>query len=371
MTPSHNAETILSVFEGAGYARVEPPLLQPADIFLDLSGEEIRHRLFVTSDSEGRELALRPEFTIPVARAYLASAEAGLARNFSYSGPVFRVRQGEADEFVQSGIESFGRTDTEATDAEIIARAYEAVAAIGETALDIKLGDMGLFNALLAALGLQPIWQRRLKRVFAKGALDAATLAVLAENAPEAMKHAGLLNALEGQDPRAARAFVEDLLQIAGISTVGGRSAGEIAERFLVQASNAAEGALPHEARVALERYALIEGDPDSASMTLRALADDAGLDLDIALDAFDNRAGFMAARGVPLTSVAFSARFGRNLDYYTGAVFEFRRKGDAAGRPLVGGGRYDRLLETLGAAGPVPAVGCAVFIDRLQGEVA
>ena len=371
MTPSRNAETILSVFEGAGYARVEPPLLQPADIFLDLSGEEIRHRLFVTSDSEGRELALRPEFTIPVARAYLASAEAGLAKNFSYSGPVFRVRQGEADEFVQSGIESFGRTDTEATDAEILARAYEAVAAIGETALDIKLGDMGLFNALLAALGLQPIWQRRLKRAFAKGTLDAATLAALAENVPEAMKHAGLLNALEGQDPRAARAFVEDLLQIAGISTVGGRSAGEIAERFLVQASNAAEGALPNEALVALERYALIEGDPDSASVALRALADEAGLDLDAALDAFDNRAGFLAARGVPLHHVAFSARFGRNLDYYTGAVFEFRRKGDAAGRPLVGGGRYDRLLQTLGASGPVPAVGCAVFIDRLQGGAA
>ena len=112
----------------------------------------------------------------------------------------------------------------------------------------------------------------------------------------------------------------------------------------------------------------MIEGDPDQASAALRALADDAQLDLDVALDAFDTRAGFIAARGVLLDQVMFSARFGRNLDYYTGAVFEFRRKGDASGRPLVGGGRYDRLLQTLGASGPVPAVGCAVFIDRLQG---
>lgn len=369
MTPSRNAEIIRLAFESAGYARVEPPLLQPADIFLDLSGEEIRQRLFVTSDSEGRELALRPEFTIPVARAYLASAEAGHQKNFSYSGPVFRVRQGEADEFLQAGIESFGRTDTEATDAEILVRAYEAVAAAGETELDIRLGDMGLFNALLAALGLQPVWQRRLKRAFAKGALDAPTLFALAETVPEAMKHAGLLNALEGQDPRAARAFVEDLLQIAGISTVGGRSAGEIAERFLVQASNATEGALPGEALLVLERYAAIAGDPDKASTALRGLADEAGLDMDAALDAFDTRAGFIAARGMPLKAVSFSARFGRNLDYYTGAVFEFRRKGDATGRPLVGGGRYDRLLQTLGASAPVPAVGCAVFIDRLEGD--
>ena len=371
MTPNRNAETVLSGFERAGYARIEPPILQPADIFLDLSGEEIRHRLFVTSDSEGREWALRPEFTIPVALAYLASADSGKAMNFSYSGPIFRVRQGEADEFVQSGIESFGRMDREATDAEILTRAYEAVVETGETKLDIKLGDMGLFSAFLSALGLQPVWQRRLKRAFAKGALDAATLSSMADTVPEAMKHAGLLNALEGQDPKAARAFVEDLLQIAGISTVGGRSAGEIAERFLGQASNASEGALPSEARRVLEHYSAIEGDPDTASAALRALADDAELDVNAALDAFDTRAGFIAARGVPFNAISYSARFGRNLDYYTGAVFEFRRSGDVTGRPLVGGGRYDRLLQTLGAASPVPAVGCAVFIDRLAGGAA
>jgi len=215
VTPNRNAETVLSVFERAGYARIEPPILQPADIFLDLSGEEIRHRLFVTSDNEGREWALRPEFTIPVALAYLASPQAGKAMNFSYSGPIFRVRQGETDQFVQSGIESFGRMDREATDAEILTRAYEAVVETGETKLDIKLGDMGLFSAFLSALGLQPVWQRRLKRAFAKGALDGAALASMADTVPETMKHAGLLNALEGQDPKAARAFVEDLLQIA------------------------------------------------------------------------------------------------------------------------------------------------------------
>lgn len=371
MTPNRNAETVLSVFKRAGYARLEPPILQPADIFLDLSGEEIRHRLFVTIDSEGHEWALRPEFTIPVALAYLTSPDAGKVMNFSYSGPIFRVRQGEADEFVQSGIESFGRMDREATDAEILTRAYEAVVEAGETKIDIKLGDMGLFSALLSALGLQPVWQRRLKRAFAKGALDTQALSSMVNTAPETMKHAGLLNALEGQDPKAARVFVEDLLQIAGISTVGGRSAAEIAERFLGQASNASEGALPNNARQVLEAYSAIEGDPDTASFALRALADDAQLDLDAALDAFDTRAGFIAARGVPFNEISYSARFGRNLDYYTGVVFEFRRSGDLMGRPLVGGGRYDRLLQTLGATSPVPAVGCAVFIDRLEGGAA
>jgi ATP phosphoribosyltransferase regulatory subunit len=362
------AERIVSVFENAGYRRVDAAILQPADIFLDLSGEEIRHRLYVTSDAEGREWALRPEFTIPAALSYLASPDAGYAANYSYLGPVFRVRQGEADEFLQAGLESFGRHDREAADAEIIARAVEALASAGETRIDIRLGDMGLFNALLQALDLHPVWQRRLRRLFAKGALNKDSLETLAQSVTEATNHAGLLKAVEGQDPKATRAFVEDILQIAGISTVGGRSAGEIAERFLAQASNITEGALPDEALSALAHYAEIDGNPDDAADALRRLMHETGLDLGNAVDAFETRAGFVAARGIPLETVTFSARFGRNLDYYTGAVFEIRKAGDANSRPLVGGGRYDRLTEALGGAA-VPAVGCAVFIDRMTGD--
>ena len=118
-----------------------------------------------------------------------------------------------------------------------------------------------------------------------------------------------------------------------------------------------------------LAKFITIEGDPDSAAEALRALSDDAQLDLDKTLDAFETRAGFYAARGVALSDIFFSARFGRNLDYYTGAVFEIRRKSDQ--RVLVGGGRYDRLLNLLGAPTSIPAVGCAVFIDRLQGGAA
>lgn len=366
-----SAETVLKSLEDANYARIEPGILHPADIFLDLSGEEIRHRLFVTSDSEGKELALRPEYTIPVARAYLASKDAGKVKAYSYCGPIFRVRQGETDEFIQAGIESFGRTDAEAADAEILVRAVDAVKIAGVKDIEIRLGDTGLFNALLDALGLHPVWQRRLRRAFAKGTLDKSALQTLAAVEIDTSEHAGLLNALSGQDPLAARGFVEDLLKIAGISSVGGRSPGEIAERFLAQASNASEGTLPDEALDALTHYVAIEGDPDRAVAQLRKLAKDTKLDLARAFDSFETRTGFIAASGVDVKKLSFSARFGRNLDYYTGGVFEIRRKGDKTGRPIVGGGRYDRLLQILGAKKPVPAVGCAIFIDRIAGGAA
>jgi ATP phosphoribosyltransferase regulatory subunit len=362
------AERILSVFELSGFVRTDPAILQPADIFLDLSGEEIRQRLFLTTDSEGRELTLRPEFTIPVARLYLDSLSAGKPHSYCYSGPVFRTRPGESSEFIQAGIESFGRSDREAADAEIIARALEALQSADAGDVDVRLGDTGLFNALLNALGLAPLWVRKLKRAFAKGILTRETLDELADFVPPTSQHAGLLGTLEGQDPKAARAFVEDLLKIAGISSVGGRSAAEIAERFLSQASNETAGSLTKEARTILARYCDIEGPPDDVSTDLRTLSDDADLKLDPVLDAYDTRIGFIAARGIKPQDLTFSTRFGRNLDYYTGAVFEVRNAGLPESKPIVGGGRYDRLLQSLGAAEPIPAVGCAIFIDRLAG---
>lgn len=362
------ADGILASFAGAGYARIEPEVLQPADVFLDLSGEDIRSRMFVTSDAEGREWALRPEFTIPVARAWLASGGGREPASFSYCGPVFRLRVGEVGEFTQAGIESFGRHDCEAADAEVLALALEAVAENGLANPDIRIGDVGLFTGLLDALCLPPARVRKLKRAYAQGHLNAVSIDELANGHSGASEHAGVMRALEGQDPKAARAFVEDLLKIAGISSVGGRSAGEIASRFLAQAAAEADGDLSDEARTVLKRFVAITGDPDSASARLRALAAETRLDLDAVLDAFDARTGFIAARGIDVTTLAFSASFGRNLDYYTGAVFEIRDSRRADARPIVGGGRYDRLLGTLGASSPIPAVGCSIWLDRLAG---
>src|SRR5581483_9807426 len=123
--PDARAEALVAAYERAGYRRIAPPLLQPAEPFLDLSGEDIRRRMFLTTDPEGRELCLRPDLTIPVSRAYLASAEAGKPAGFCYLGPVFRHRDGAASEFVQAGIESFGRQDKAAADAEMLALALE------------------------------------------------------------------------------------------------------------------------------------------------------------------------------------------------------------------------------------------------------
>src|SRR5947209_4265726 len=136
------ADALLLSFAQAGYQHVEPTILQPAEPFLDLSGEDIRKSMYLTSDGGGEELCLRPDLTIPVARDYLASPRAGQPAGYCYLGPVFRYRRGRASQFLQAGIESFGREDRAAADAEMLALGLEATSAFGLNDVEIRTGDV-------------------------------------------------------------------------------------------------------------------------------------------------------------------------------------------------------------------------------------
>jgi ATP phosphoribosyltransferase regulatory subunit len=368
--PDPRAQKLVASYVHAGYAQIEPPVLQPAEPFLDLSGEDIRRRMFLTADPHGRELCLRPDLTIPVSLAYLQSPTAGKPAGFCYLGAVFRHRENAAAEFLQAGIESFARADKAAADAEMLSLGLEATSHYGLTLPEIRMGDVGVFSAFVAALDLAPAWKRRLIKDFNRKwslAHDLDRLAIASSNGQQEFR--GVLTALANSDHKAAHHLVTDLLSIAGIEAVGGRSVAEIAERFLEQAAlgggrTGAGTRLPGETRALIERFLAVRGNPDEAASELRALAGDAALSLGPALDLLETRTGFLAARGIDVRGIQFSTAFGRGFDYYTGFVFELhdpRVKG-----PLIAGGRYDGLLARLGATEPIPAVGFAASIEDL-----
>lgn len=377
-TRTSRASELIALLVREGYIRAEPPILQPASIFLDLSGEDLRRRMFLTTDADGQELCLRPDLTIPTARLHLEREKGGKEAAYCYLGPVFRHREQGRSEFPQAGIEIFGRADREAADAEVMARAAEAVDLYGVNDPDIRLGDRALLAAFVDDLEIPQVWRRRILRDAQREiglGVDLATLAQPANGTPD---HSGFLAALDGADPKAAKAVVEDLLSIAGISQVGGRTASDIAERFLEQARLRASAALPASTHEALTNFFAIGGNPVTALAQIRNLIVDsrlsgaltaAGEDSSLreALDRFERRLELLAGRGLRVEEMMFSTAFGRRLDYYTGLVFEFRAPEKADLGPLVGGGRYDGLLGTLGAPKPVPAVGCAIWIERLE----
>jgi ATP phosphoribosyltransferase regulatory subunit len=247
----------------------------------------------------------------------------------------------------------------------MLALALEATAVFDLTDVEIRTGDVALFNALIDALGLYPVWRRRLIKDFNRKVslaedIERLTLAT----APGRNEYEGVLAALAGSDRKAALALVTDLMSIAGTTNVGGRTVAEIADRFLEQ-STLKGGALPRDALTIIKRFLAIAGDPGDSIAQLRALASDAKLDISAAIDQFESRVGFMAGRGIDTHQTRFSTSFGRGLDYYTGFEFELHAKGNGV-EPLVAGGRYDGLMTQLGSATPIPAVGFSIWIEAL-----
>lgn len=137
---------ILPGFLAAGCDHIEPDILQPADIFLDRSGEDIRSRTFVFTDPAGRELCLRPDLTVPACRYHLShAADPSAETRYCYAGKAFRFQPGGGDhlhppEFDQVGIELIGAADAEAADAEVLRLTLAAVAAAALATLANRVG---------------------------------------------------------------------------------------------------------------------------------------------------------------------------------------------------------------------------------------
>nr|WP_319385990.1 ATP phosphoribosyltransferase regulatory subunit [uncultured Roseibium sp.] len=363
-------EAVLTLFKDAGHTLVNPPILQPSDVFLDLTGEDIRRRLFLTQGSDGTDLCLRPDFTIPVCRHHVSSGTSNLPAAYCYNGPVFRQRPDGLGEIPQLGAESLGRTDIAQADADLLALSARALDAFGVANTHIRIGDETLFAAVLKGLGLPSVWQRRLRDLFGEtdklmAAIDRMAGANSTDDDDRAVR-LGFLSALEGADPEAAHAVVEDLLSIAGISAVGGRTPSEIADRFLEQAALTSAGRGHEKAAASLRAYLALKADGAGSVASLQTFSSAHGLDLVAPIAAFERRLAALEANGIEPASLSFAAEFGRRLDYYSGFVFEIHAASGGTTGPLVGGGRYDRLLTLLGAGANVPGTGFSMWLDRI-----
>jgi ATP phosphoribosyltransferase regulatory subunit len=345
-----------ALLSDAGYAFVEPAIMHPASVFVELAGEDLRRRLYLTSADDGEELALRPDYTIPVCLHHLATGPAKRKANYAYLGPVFRVRADGSGEFRQAGVESLGRTDRLAADADVLKLAVEVAALLGVKKPKVRIGDSALFAAVVAQLDLNEPWRKRLVRAFG----DTRRLKGFIAKANGRKKASEPRSELEGASLKDVKAAVLDHFLATGLGATG-RTVDEIAGRFVDKAA-LAEG-IPAKSAAALSAFLKILGSPGKAVADMRALAKAERLNLDAALDQFEKRAAALAVRGIDEGALTFAADFGRRLDYYTGFVFEIAGN---RGSALIGGGRYDSMTAHIGnSKAAVPAVGFAVQLER------
>lgn len=355
------AARLFAGFQAAGAVAVEADLLLPAETLLDLYGEDIRARAYVTSDPLRGEMMLRPDFTVPVVQAHMAHG-ADPAR-YCYMGEVFRKQEHlgpRASEYLQVGFEVFDRTSPEAADAEVFALFATMLGGLGLRAVT---GDIGILMA--AVRGLDTTERRRaaLLRHIWRPKRFRALLDRFAGRSPQPAARVQLLDRLASGSPA-------DLIAAAG-GFVGLRSEAEIAARAqaLIEDANAA----PIKAPEAALLYDLLglQAPAQAALAHLRGIT--AMLPaIAPAVDRFAARLDALSDRGINVATLAFEASLGRtSLEYYDGFVFSFH--GPDADPPIASGGRYDALTAVLGQGRSIPAVGGVIrphLVAALRGTV-
>ena len=362
MTGCEIKANAIKEFFGNNYLQtVSIPILQPAEPFLDMAGEDLRRRIFMTENENGDSLCLRPEFTIPVCIKHIKTG-ATTPRRYAYIGEVFRQSRSGENSFYQAGIEDLGDVDEATADSRCL---YDALSLLkhisGNPAYTVLLGDQNVFASVLQELGIVPTWQKRLLRSFGNAKQLRDLLHILAEPKSEQSLPADLMKLVEAQDEAALTNYIEGEMLDAGISPSAGRSPTEIARRLL-EKQLLSSVRLTKPVLEALEEFLSIRLALDEAEEALFEFGKKHELVSDHFLMPFKARNRAFLNKGIALESLQYDAAFGRPLDYYTGFVFEIRRDSDV----MIGGGRYNRLMTMLGADRPIPAVGFSVWLDRL-----
>jgi ATP phosphoribosyltransferase regulatory subunit len=368
------AQLLTAVFRAGGYELVAPAIIQPAGLMLDVVGEDLRARTYVFADQDGNELCLRPDLTVPTCRLYLErTPTADQAARLCYNGPAFRYRpldtqKGNPREFRQAGLEQFGVADKEAADAEVVALTTTAVRSAGLRAMNLKLGDRALVAALLDALAMPQRWRDRLQQLFWRPQAFRAELQRLTGSPDADVRRlpASLVRDLDPGRPDAAMDIVAAYLAREAIDLQGTRSLEDITHGLLAIIADARAPALAARDAALIEALVAVRASAGTAADRIAAAIKRPGIDLSPCLDAFQRRLDLMRADGADLEGAQFSGEFGRKFEYYTGFVFELEAPGLGTDNPVAGGGRYDSLLAAVGAPRIVPAVGAAIYTERL-----
>jgi len=331
------AAQLLQAFLSAGAQEVTPDILQPAEALLDLYGEDIRARAYVTADPLRGEMMLRPDFTLPVVQEHMANG-ADPAR-YAYAGEVFRRQDhrgpARSNEYFQAGFEVFDRADPEAADAEVFALFASLLANVN---LSATIGDMGLLRAAVDGLDTLPARKAALARHIWRPKRFQHLLARYSGQVAVPQARVDLLNGVQ-----------------SGAPWIGLRQPEEMAARITALQADAAAPPLPVTSVTALNALAALRCPASDAPAQLRGLN---VAPLDPAITRLERRLAALEGRGIDLSCLQFDASHGRStMEYYDGFVFTFTAS-DPALPPVATGGRYDALTRHLGQGHEIPAVG-------------
>jgi histidyl-tRNA synthetase len=371
-------------FEAFGYEGIQTPILEPLELFLRKSGDEIVARMYSFSHWN-RRLCLRPELTASIMRSFIDELHGrALPLRLHYAGPSFRYERparGRSRQFTQVGVELIGAAGP-AADAEVLHLACAGLERVGIKDYRLVVGHLGAVLQMLADLGMSEHAQSLvldLMEPVARGRLDldAAVARVVdllggggaSSNGTASPLDGGLPASLADLPPEQATAIAADILGRASLPVEGGaRQPRQIIERLLARARRPDP---TDQVRAAFEfvlELRAAAGPPKRIGTDLARTLERRRLSV-APIEELSGALGLLAAHG-PLADsarVEVDLSLARGLRYYTGLVFEIYVDSDEGPLQVCGGGRYDDLVRALGGRESVPACGFSYGLERVD----
>jgi ATP phosphoribosyltransferase regulatory subunit len=351
MTPKSairaEAEALFAAFLAAGAVPVDADILLPAETLLDLYGEDIRARAYISHDPLRGEMMLRPDFTVPVVQAHMTHG-AEPAR-YAYLGEVFRKQDRPTtrpSEYLQVGYEVFDRATPTDADAEVFALFAQLLSPLH---LQARIGDIGILMAAVRGLSTTERRKAALLRHVWRPKRFHALLDRFAGRAPVPAARQALLERLAEDAPEA-------LIAAAG-QFVGLRDADDITFRANALIEDAAAPPIATAEADALDQLLAVNAHAPQAVADLLALTEPLPW-IAPAIAQLEQRLSALASRGIVTANLPFATTHMQStLEYYDGFVFSFHAA-DPSFAPVASGGRYDALTAVLGQGRSIPAVG-------------
>jgi histidyl-tRNA synthetase len=302
-------QTARQVYRSYGFAPIDTPALEYAEVLLGKGGEESDRLVYRFRDHGERDVAMRFDLTVPFAR-FAAQNVPQLGTPFKrYAmGPVWRgenTAAGRYREFWQCDFDTIGTT-ANASDIEVVLVIHDLFLALEIPRFTVRVNNRMVLNGLLESLG------------------------VLEKSVP-------LLRSLDKLLKIGRDKVIEEMVREAGVTA-------EVASQVLILAEVSGSNAdkLAHVLAKFGENKLVAEG-----------------------VARLQELLNVTAAAGVPEERLQIDLSIARGLDYYTGTIYETF----LADLPTIGsvcsGGRYDNLAG-LYTKQVLPGVGASLGVDRL-----
>jgi ATP phosphoribosyltransferase regulatory subunit len=348
MKSKNYSENIIKVFKKDGFILSEPDVLLDSDYIIQRSGENFRKLMFTFVDDAGKSICLRPDLTVASCIKYLKENSKVNSKIF-YSGQAYRRSNSLKDKVIndQLGIEILGSKNKFIDDLKVLKTITNSIKKIKIKNTSIKVGDVSLFQKLIESLKIPERWKIRLKKHFWR---------------PEYFED--LLNRIETNsdiDPAVVDIDKKKFSEMKNLdqnNEIANRKVSEILSRFDRKIKDPRSFSENKKIAKIIRDFLKISCSIDKLEKTLKSFVKKNKLSSGV----FKDLSTIKKLSRINSKTI-FSTNFGRDIEYYTGIVFEIY---NSSKKEIARGGRYDGLLKSLGSKKNISAVGAAINLNNL-----